>query len=254
MRKSIFISVLLLPSLGGVLAAQRAVEFEARYWMPVTHSRIRVNDNGVGTDIDFKKDLGVPDSKFPEGRFTYYGKGRSRLRFTYTPIEYSGDIVVNRTLVFDGQQYAFGTRVLSNLKIQHLQLGWAYQFINVHKGLFKLGTLLEGNGFLFSGRLRAPNLSPAVDKQADLSVGLPTAGLALDINPHRKVNLFAEFSGMKLGKYGYFINSDAGVKIYPVSKLFVTAGYRNFNLHATVDPNFARVELRGPFVGGGARF
>ena len=43
-------------------------------------------DNG-GADIDFKNDLGIKDANFPEGRFTYYGKGRRHLHFSYTPID-----------------------------------------------------------------------------------------------------------------------------------------------------------------------
>ena len=68
------------------------------------------------------------------------------------------------------------------------------------------------------------------------------------------VNIFGELSGFKLGKYGYFLNSDFGVKIRPASNVFFTAGYRNFNLNVKNSPDFARVELRGPFVGGGVRF
>ncbi len=90
----------------------------------------------------------MADEKFPQGRFTYQSQGRSRLRFTYTPIEYNGDATVSRTLTFGGESYTAGTRVISNVRIQHLQLGWAYQFVNVHNGVFKLGTLIEANGFL----------------------------------------------------------------------------------------------------------
>ena len=252
MRRTLSFTLLSLFFLTGTLCAQRAVEFEARYWFAATHSRMRF-DNG-GTDIDFKKDLGIQDAKFPEGRFTYYGKGRSHLHFSYTPIKYSGDVNASRTLTFGGDQYTIGSRVLTNFRIQHLQLGWAYQFINVHKGVFKLGTLLEGNGFLMKGRLRAPNLAPAIDRQESLSVGLPTVGLAMDVNPHPKVNFFADVSGIKLGKYGYFLTSDVGVKILPVKNAFFTAGYRNFNLNAKNDPDFVRVELRGFFIGGGTHF
>jgi hypothetical protein len=254
LNRSLAVAALLLPWVGGVLPAQRAVEFEVRYWMPTVQSRLRLGDQGLASEIDFKKDLGVPDPKLPEGRFTYFGKGNHRLRLAYSPIEFNGDSLVTRTVVFGGKQYAVGTRVLSDLEIQHLKLGWAWQFINVHNGVFKLGTLLEANGFLMKGRLRTSNLVPAVDEREDLSVGLPTAGLAMDINPHSKLNLFAEVSGLKIGRYGYFVNTDAGVKVYPVSNVFLTGGYRNFNLHAKVDPDFARVVLRGLFVGGGVHF
>jgi hypothetical protein len=236
------------------MPAQRAVEFEGRYWIPRFTSRFRVDSNRLGTDVDGKQDLAFPDTNFPEGRFTFQGKGRSRLSFSYTPIDYSGGGTITRSVLFHGQQYTVGTRVLSGLEVQHLQLSWTYQFIQVKDGLFKLGPLVEGNGFLMHGRLRAPNLTPAIDQREDLSVGLPTVGLAMDINPHRMVNLSGTVSGLKAGDYGQFINSSAAVKVRPVENLFFTAGYRTFNLSAQSSPVFVTLHLRGPFVGGGIRF
>jgi len=251
MRTPAALAAVLLVS-AGVLSGQRAVEFEGRYWMPAAKARTQFGSGG--TDINLKEDLGLKDANFPEGRLSYYGRGRSHIHFSYTPIEYAGDVTVSRTLVFSGRPYTASTRVLSEFEIQHLQLSWGYQFINVHNGAFKLGTILAGNGFLFRGRLRAPNLVPAVDSEEELKIGLPTVGLALDINPHRKINLFGDVSGIKIGKYGYFVSSDAGVKIQPAKVGFFTVGYRNFNLHAKNEPDFARITLRGVFVGGGARF
>jgi hypothetical protein len=254
MRAPVAGALVALAASSGLVWGQRAVEFEARYWNPRSHSRIRVTSGGVGSDIDFRKDLGIPDTKFQEGRFTFQGRGMNRLRFAYTPIDYAGDGKVARTVWFDGRQYTAGTRVLSNLEIRHFQLGWACQFINIHDGAFKLGTLLQANGFLMKGRLRAPDLTPSVDQSENIRGGLPAVGLALDINPHRKVNVFGEFAGLKIRRYGYFVHSDAGIKIRPVNNGFITVGYRNFNLHAKNEPDFARFELRGLFVGGGAHF
>jgi hypothetical protein len=247
-------AILVLFASSGLLWSQRALELEARYWIPKTHSRIRITSQGVGSDIDFRKDLGIPDTNFPEGRVTYHGRGRNRLRLAYTPIDYAGDNNVTRTLEFDGKEYTAGTRVLSNLEIRHFQLGWAFQFINIHDGAFKFGTLLQANGFLVKGRLRAPDLDPPLDQSEDLWGALPAVGLAMDINPHRRVNVFGDFAGLRSSRYGYFVHSDAGIKIRPVTNGFFTVGFRNFNLHAKNEPDFARIEMRGVFIGGGAHF
>ena len=236
-----------------VLPSLRAVEFEGRFWIPQMSSRLRVEQNGVGTEIDGGRDLGIPDTNFPEGSLAFL-TGHSRLRFSYTPIDYSGDQTVTRTLLFNGRQYTLGTRVLSGLEVRHLQLSWTYEFIDVRHGTFRLGSMVAADGFLMHGRLQAPNVSPPIDGKEDLSVGLPTVGLAMDINPHRMVNIHGEVSGLKAGDYGYFIASEAGVRILPVKHLFFTAGYRTFNLHAENSPDFARLQLRGPFVGAGIRF
>ena len=59
---------------------------------------------------------------------------------------------------------------------------------------------------------------------------------------------------MSAGSYGYFVNSDSGVKVRVWKQLMLTAGYRTFNLHVATSQDFANFRLRGPFVGGGLRF
>jgi hypothetical protein len=232
------------------LAAQNSVDLIGRYWMPQMTGRIRVDAGGFGTDIDARHDLGLTDTNFPQGTFIWQN-GRSRLSFSYTPIEYSADQNVNRTIVFRGRQYTIGTRVASDLEVQHLQLNWTYQFIRVKDGFFRLGPLVQADGFLMHGALTAP--APGFSEKEDLSVGLPSVGLALDINPTRRINIYGQVAGMQVGGYGYFVGSDAGVKVAAWRHLLVTAGYRTFNLHVENAPDFARLQLRGVFVGAGVR-
>jgi hypothetical protein len=83
---------------------------------------------------------------------------------------------------------------------------------------------------------------------------LPTLGSALDINPHKIVNIFAEVSGMYAGEYGSFLDGEAGVKIIPIKNLSVLGGYRIFYLKAEDDSDFAKLKISGPFVGATLRF
>ena len=50
------------------LSAQPSFEIEGRYWFSQIDSKLRVERQGLGTDIDGKNDLGFTDSGFPEGR------------------------------------------------------------------------------------------------------------------------------------------------------------------------------------------
>src|SRR5215471_21788695 len=103
---------LLLAILPLALSAQQSVDFVGRYWITQMSSRIRVEAAGFGTDIDARRDLGLSNTNFPQGDFTWR-KGRSLLTFSYTPIDYSADQNVSRTVVFRGQTYTIGTRVIS---------------------------------------------------------------------------------------------------------------------------------------------
>jgi hypothetical protein len=242
---------LLLGGLFGLcLCAQPTVDLEGRYWRTQLGSRIRVDRNGIGTDIDLVNDLGFHDTGFPEGKVTVQGSGGNRLSIAYTPIDFTGDQTVSRTIIFNGQPFTLGTRVVSGLEVKHLQLSWTYQF-RFAGGAVRVGPLIHANGFLLSGRLQAPVFG--FDANEDFSAGLPTVGLALDVRPHRMLELFGEASGMSAGGYGYFVSSEAGARFLPVRRTYVTAGYRTFNLHIDHTPDFARLRLRGPFVGLGFR-
>jgi len=124
----------------------------------------------------------------------------------------------------------------------------------VRDGLVRLGSLVEADGFLMHGRLSAPDLTTPITESEDVSAGLPAVGLALDIEPHPRLNLYGQLAGMKAGDYGDFVGSDAGAKVRVWKILFVTAGYRTFNLHIQNAPDFASFRLHGPFVGAGLRF
>ena len=229
------------------LAAQTSVELEGQYWFTQLHATIRVEKNGFGTDIDARKDLGMTDANFPVGRASV-SWGHHTLSFEYTPIDFSGDQIVSRTLTFNGNTYTVGTRVISGLEIQDLQLGWSYGF-RLAGGRVRLGPLTEVHGFLLSGHLRAPEFN--IDSRENLDVGLPTLGPTLTISPHPKLDIYGEATGMWAGDYGYFVRSEAGVRVRPVRHIQFTAGYRTFNLRITNSSDFANPHLRGAFVGAG---
>lgn len=230
------------------------LEFEGRYWITDLTGEAKVTESGIGTKIDFEEDLGIKDENLPEGRFTWYTGPNSKLRLTYTQVAYSGDKNIERTIEFGGKTYTVGTRVKTDVDLIYVRLGWAWQFINIAKGKVKLGTLLEAKGFLVDISLDAPDLPSPVEESEDFIGGLPTVGLALDINPHRILNIFAEVSGIYAGNYGYLFDGEAGVKIIPIKNLSLFGGYRLLDLKAEDDPDFAKLRILGPFAGITLRF
>ncbi len=230
------------------------VEFEGRYWITDLTAEAKVTEFGIGTDIDLKDDLGLKDEDFPDVRFTWYTGPKSKLRLTYFQVAYSGDETLSRTITFAGKTYTIGTRVITDLDIKYLRLGWAWQFINIAKGKVKLGTLLEVKGALVDISLDAPYLIPPIKESEKFIGGLPTVGAALDINPHKVVNLFAEVSGIYAGKYGYFLDGEAGIKIIPIKYFRVVGGYRILDFKVEDDPDLAQLRISGPFVGATLRF
>ena len=228
------------------------VEFEGRYWFTDLTAEVKVTRDDIGSDIDLQSDLGVDDKDFPEGRFTWYINANNRLRLSYMQIDYSGDQELQRTLEFDGGTYPAGARVITDFEVKYLRFGWIWQFVNLASGKIKFGTLLEAKGVSADATLKSPDVS--LKKSDDLIAGLPTIGIVVDISPLDIITIFGEVSGMPAGKYGYFFDAEAGIKIIPIKNLSILGGYRYFDIKAENDPDFAKVRISGPFVGATVRF
>ena len=240
-------------------ASAQVLELEGRYWPATLTSSVRVTgDQGeVPSDlstIDLKSDLGLKDKNLKDWRVTLFTGPHSRLRAGYVKMDYSADQQVQRTIVFEGQRYTVGTRVLTKLTLDYSRYGWIWEFVGGRSSKVRFGTLLEAKTISIDTSLSAPSLDPPVAEKKKLSGTLPTIGLVLDIDPTRTVNIFAEFSGMSVGNKGHAWDGEAGFKVTLGSHLVLNGGYRYFDLEVNDDPDFAKLKNSGPFVGAGLRF
>ena len=256
MSKKILLALVILVFTPCLAFAQKGptIELEGRYWITDLKGKIKVSEADFGESIDFRRDLGIKDENFPEVRLTWYTGPKSKIRLAYTQADFEGDENLNRTVEFEGQTYTAGTRVETDVKVKYLRLGWAWQFIDIGEGVVKLGTLVEGKGFWVKASLEAPDLGPPVKESEKFLFGLPTIGIALDVNPHKMVNIFAEASGLAAGNYGYVYDAEVGVKLIPVKFLSIIGGYRIFDIKARHSHDYARLMVHGPFAGATLRF
>lgn len=256
MSKKILLALIILIFTPCLALGQKGptLEFEGRYWIPDLSGKVKASKTFMDTKVDFKHDLGIKDENFPEARLTWYTGPKSKIRLAYTQAGFEGDENLGRTIEFGGQTYTVGTRVETDVKVRYLRLGWAWQFIDIGKGVVKLGTLLEGKGFWGKVSLEAPDLSTPVKESKKFLFGLPTLGIALDINPHKMVNIFGEASGLTAGNYGYVYDAEVGVKLIPVKFLSIIAGYRIFDIKARHSDDYAKLMFHGPFAGATLRF
>lgn len=241
---------LLLLAASACALAQR-VELDGRYWITAADNRIRFGSSLAQPEISFQRDLGMADQNAPDIRFAFRSHGHSRLVFGYTRLNWDGDKNVQRTIEFDNQLYPIQTRVVSNLKLDYLKLGWAYMF-GSEESKFRMGPLVEGSGIFYDAGLRAPALN--FDASDRRSVGFPTVGLAFDARPHSRVSIYGEASGISIGDYGYSIGGEAGLKVRPVRHVNVEVGYRSLRIDPKFNPDYGRIRVRGPFFGAGITF
>lgn len=232
-------------------AFSQRVELDGRYWITSADNRIRFGSDLANPEISFQRDLGMADTNVPDVRFAFRSHGHSRLVFDYTRLNWDGDQNVSRTIEFDNRLYPVETRVVSKLKLNYLKLGWSYMF-GPEEGKFRMGPLVEASGIFYDAGLRAPALG--LDASDRRSVGFPSAGLAFDARPHSRVSIYGEASGISIGKYGYFVGAEGGLKVQPVRHLNVEVGYRSLRIDPKFEPDYGRIRVRGPFFGAGLTF
>jgi len=248
-------TALVLTFAGFVASASTAqiLEVEGRYWAPNFTGQVQVTGgaqvpDGLGV-IDLKDDLGLTNKRFEDWRVSLATGPHSRLRVAYVSMDYNADQQVQRTVVFDGQTYTVGTRVVTNLSMKYWRYGWIWEFINDPLGRVHFGTIVEAKSLSIDASLAAPALSPPIAEHKKFDATLPSLGLALDVDPIPTVKIFAELSGISAGKYGHGWDGEAGLKLSLAPGLSLTGGYRYFDLEAKDDPDFAKLKNAGPFVG-----
>ncbi len=261
-QKITLVCAVLLFMASWAFAQDAVLEFEGRYWMPDLTAKVKVVESGIGTSVNFKSDLGVENENFPEGRLIWNIGPNSKVRLFYTQAKFEGDKTITQDIAFNGKTYSASTRVNSKLDLQYFGLGWIWEFINTPNDKFKLGTVLDLKGIAGKAALDATG----INESASFIAGLPAVGLVFDISPFKETtpykkeeiwknfSIYGEISGMSAGKYGYFFDTEAGLKFVPYKCCSITGGYRVVSLKAQNTPDYAKIELKGPFVGATIRF
>lgn len=262
MWKKIIMCIALIAGTAGVGVAQNQgdpnVEFEGIYWFDELRAEAQISgETHRGTEFNLEADTGLEDKNIPIGRFTWYTGSRSRLILDYSEANYHGQKVLNRPIVFRDTTYDVGASVSTDLKVRFAKFGWIWEFISSNQGAFKLGTVLEARAVLSDLTLEGQVGGTGRTKtEKTFDFGLPTLGLAFDINPSGWVNLFFRGSGLYYGRVGYFGDGEAGVKLIPVRNLSISGGYRYMTIEGRQDglDNHIRFTFSGPFAGASLRF
>jgi hypothetical protein len=232
--------------------AQGVLELQLIRWSPGLDATIRSVTLAHQVDpdlaiIDLKHDLGMSDERHDDYRLIAWTGPRSRVRFGYMKMDYSGDTSVERTIDFNGETYTVGTRVVSDLSLKYGRLGWVWEPIGTTAAGF--GFILEAKRVDLDAGLLAPDLVPQVSERHSLSATFPSVGLALDLHPSRRFGLYAEVSGISAGSKGHLVDGEAGVRIAVLPFLTVLGGYRTFDLRVEDQPDFGKFKNSGGFVG-----
>ena len=132
----------------GAASAQPAVgdryhiEAAAGWWNPQPEVIVSSESLGIpGDNIDLATDLGIEQKRIPELRLVLRPGTKHKFRFSYLPIKYSAEAVVQREFVFNGLRYRIGLPVNTTADLTTYRFGYEYDFIYRSRGY--LGVLLD---------------------------------------------------------------------------------------------------------------
>lgn len=236
------------------------IEAAVGLWLPTTDMRISSEALGiVGTEIDFKKDLGLTDQKFPEFKAVLRPFRKHKLRFQYIPIKFEQQAQITRPIVFQGQRYQVGLPVNSVLDWKAFRFTYEYDFIVRNRGF--AGFLLDAKYTDVFASLRSPINFETIRARAPI----PTIGGIVRYYVVPNISITGELSGFSIPdalskEYkAHYADLDVYGTLNLTNNVGVQGGWRTLNLGYTIKDNsvttdFGAFKVQGFYFGGVARF
>ena len=241
---ALFLLVLFLfPS--AAAAQDYTLEIEGRYWRPELNSVVDMFDEVIKSRVDLVQDLGF-DEKKDSGEVRVHVRflEKHKINFSYLPLEWNADTILQTTSQFDGQTYSVGTRVQSHLDLKFIKLGYEWDFLAGKTGF--LGATFDLLVLDLHMRTKEPELS--MEQNYETTFPAPLLGITGRWNITTWLSLGGKISGMFAGGYGFVLDSEGSLDLWPVKWMVLSAGYRYLELKGGYQDYQGDFRLYGPFV------
>jgi len=240
---SLLLAMLLLP------ASSLAIEVGARgyYWFPSLDGTAKVEESGIGTTIDFDKDLGIDDENYPCVE-AFVGLGNHHLSLTYTDIDYSGKETLTRSIDFAGVTYEVNDLVTSSIEYSMIDLHYQYDLLDLENILagFSLGGVFQVKYLQGDVRLKTTDINE--DEEEDFILPIPMLGVNLHLGILADI-LEARLRGTAIGYSGNSIYElMADISFTPFPFMDIHGGYKTFVIDIDEDDVLFDYDMSGPYV------
>jgi hypothetical protein len=175
-----------------------------------------------GTAIDLIKDLKIEDKRTFEVDGALQIKRGHKLRGSYTPLDYRGDVAeLRKTFVYGGTTFERFSRVVTSLKGGYYSASYEWDFLRGPRGY--LGALIGAKMFDIDTIVVAP-----VEGQREVQTTrdpLPALGVTGRVYAWR-FSFEGEFSGLTLGDRGSIYEFQMGTRFHLSDRIAAQGGYR----------------------------
>jgi hypothetical protein len=239
------------------------VELGLMWWQPAPELRLRTEALAALSEpeIDFVGEFGLEEDWFREFRAVAKAGRKHKFRFSYVPIRYAAETVIERQITFGGVTYNVGLPANASIEWKLWRYGYEYDFVAGDRGF--AGAITEFKHNQISAELETPIGSSF----EDVNALIPTLGFIARIYPHRTVSITGEYTGIKLPGWirDLIVDEDEVIEaefgdfdIYgtvSISRYFgAQVGYRSVTADYLIDEDSADLKLQGLYFGAMVRF
>ena len=246
MKNRVGLVLLLLFLFPSVAAGQEyTLEIEGRYWHPQLNSVVNIFDDVINSQVNLVKDLGFDEKKDSgEVRVQVRFSEKNKINFSYLPLAWNADAVLQETSQFDGQTYTVGTRVQSHLDLKFIKLGYEWDFLTGKNGF--LGATFDLLVLDLHMHITEPEF--LMEQKYDITFPAPLLGIAGRWNIAGWLSFGGKISGIYGGGYGFVLDSEGSLDLSPVKWLAISGGYRFLELRGGYKGYYGDYQLYGPFL------
>jgi len=239
------------------------VELSGSFWTPDVFGVISSEQFGIpGDKISLVDDLGFLRTRFRDFKIVLRPGKKHRFRIQYTPLQYSSETTLKRTIVFNGIAFPCPPAQPCNVVLPiDAQFGWnvwrfGYEYDFLYKKRGFAGLILEARETEFSAGLQSPIANEFTSAKGPLpALGFIGRGYVMP-----EVSITAEVTGLMFPKsllpnieanyfdwdiYGTFnLSNNAGIQV----------GWRRLTTFLDVEHDTADMKFQGMWWGGTIRF
>ena len=232
------------------------VEVSGFLWTPTPTLLITSESLGIiGDQIDFVNDFAFDTATFRQLRAALRPARKHKLRFEYTPISYSNEALLTRSIVFNGQRYDVSLPVQADVRWRAMRFGYEWDFVYRDRGF--VGLLLEAKYTHVEASLENRLVGREfVSAKAPIpAIGVIGRGYVLpNVSITGEFSFFRLPSGIDEDYQGRYYDFDLYGTFNFTDNFGAQGGYRSLTVFYRVDDDAGDLKMKGLYFGGVVRF
>ena len=198
------------------------LRLEYREWRPdLTGNMLKSSPDLDGTVVDLNKDLALEKDRTFEARGEIQFKPGTKLRGTYTRINYHGDVAsAPHTFNFGESRFVTGSRVVSSVKGAYYSADLEFDFVKGPGGF--LGGIVGARMLDIDRTIVSPDSQREADtwRKPQPVIGIVGRGYA------GRFSAEGEVAGLSIGSRGSVFEFDGSGRFHLSDRLAIQGGYR----------------------------